>query len=287
MTTKPKLFTLLFFVIFFVPFLVFAESPSTFPEEEAGIAIYTKLNEINEENNLEKITEAVAFLTENGEMITNEETHIIGKLPVEIKVVGTDEDVVVNILQPFIYLDLSGWIVVYFSNEDPASKIINWNNYSPENLEKTVLEEALEIFADELDFTFSNVKYYHFQYPEATRMAVIIDTVYNPDPGQTNSFSVTVPENIYDASYSVYYSNKLPDHQRCILSLTVDQNIIHQRGVDDWCQGWAFDYDFYEIETFTPNIPHYVVFDGIGGSSSTKIRIGAGTVLVYGDKTED
>jgi hypothetical protein len=287
MKTKNIVFLFVLFIINTIPLYIFADSPSTFPEEDAGIAVYAKLNGMDETNNVEKLTEAVAFLEENGEMEISEETYIIGRIPIEMKIPSTlENELSVVTHNPYVYIDLNGWIVVYFEKEEPVSKIINWNDYSPESLNQSVLEEALDVVAGGINLNYSDPKYYHFQYPEATRMSVIIDTVYNPDEENANNFSVTIPENIYDASYSLYYSRQLPSTNACIVSLEVDGETIYERGADRWCRGEAFDYGFYSLDTFSPNIPHSVVFDGRGGSLSTQIRTGAGTVLIYGDSTD-
>ena len=269
---------IIFSVLFFLPFFSFAESITTFPKEDAGISAYTKTDDINESNNITKITEAVAFFESlGGEMlIEGESTHAIGRIPIKIEIEGYSFN-----LSPYIYIDIEGWIVAYFGKEDPSSKIVQWTNYSPGNLSTNILEEAMNKITTELGLTYSSLSYYHFQYPEANRMTLVVDTV-NSLENPTNNFSVTIPGTIYESSYSLYYEKKLVSSEYCPVDLIVDSNIIHRKEKNasnwSWCQGEDFTYDFYPVNTFETNKPHSVVFKDPAGK---RIRMGAATIFLY------
>jgi hypothetical protein len=269
---------IIFSVILFIPFSSFGESATTFPKEDAGISAYTKTDDINENNNITKITEAVAFFESlgSGMLIEGESTHVIGRIPVKIEVEGYSFN-----LNPYIYIDIEGWIVAYFRKEEPSSKIVQWTNYSPGNLSTNILEEAVDKITTELDLTYSSLSYYHFQYPEANRMTIVVDTVNSLD-SPVNNFSVTIPGTIYESSYSLYYGKKLISSEYCPVNLIVDGNIVHKKENMSsgwaWCQGQEFTYDFYPTETFTTEKPHSVVFKDPAGK---RIRMGAATTFLY------
>lgn len=269
---------IIFFTLIFIPCISSAESTTTFPKEDAGMSAYVKTDDINENNNITKITEAVAFFESlgNGMLVKGENTHVIGKMPVKIEIEGYSFN-----LNPYIYVDIEGWIVAYFSKDDPSSKIVQWTNYSPGDISVTILEEAINKMTAELDLLYSSLSYYHFQYPEANRMTIVIDTVNSLD-SPINNFSVTVPGTVHESSYSLYYEKKLVSSEYCPVDLIVDGNIVHRKENMSsgwaWCQGQDFTYDFYPLETFIKEKPHSVVFKDPAGK---KIRMGAATILLY------
>jgi hypothetical protein len=269
---------IIFSILFFIPFSSFGESTTTFPEEEAGMSAYTKTDDINEDNNVTKITEAVAYFESLGSnmLIEGENTHAIGKIPIKIEIEGYSFN-----LYPYIYIDIEGWIVAYFGKEDPSSKIVQWTDYSPGSLSTNILEEAVNKASTDLNLTYSSLSYYHFQYPEANRMTVVVDTV-NSLENPTNNFSITIPGTIYESSYSLYYAKKLVSSEYCPIDLTVDGNIVHKKENMSsgwaWCQGQDFTYDFYPIEIFETDKPHSVVFKDPAGK---RIRMGAASIFLY------
>lgn len=270
-----KKLLIIFLTLF--PFFVFS-SETTFPEEEAGISAYTKTEDINKDNNVTKINEAVAFFESLGEgmLIENKNTHAIGKIPVKIEVEEYS-----FYLYPFVYIDLEGWIVAYFHKDDPTSKIIQWTNYVPSSISSSVLEDALSKVTTELTLSYPSLNYYHFQYPEAKKMTIIIDTVISHETS-VNNFSVTIPGTTYESSYSLFYNKKFPSHAYCPIELLVDGETIHKKDDMatgwDWCQGKEFTYGFYPENVFTKEKPHSVVLKDRAGKN---IRQGAGTIILY------
>ena len=77
----------------------------------------------------------------------------------------------------FVHKD--GWIVVYYLKSEPLCKIIDWDSYIGETLTKTKLQIGLEEICNVLFITPTNAKYFHFQYPNADEMMLIIETVYD------------------------------------------------------------------------------------------------------------
>ncbi len=282
-TEKITQYLVLFALLFFPFTFLLGETTSGFLEEEAGITAYAKLDGINESNNADKLNELQAFIESKGEIRKSKETHIIGKIPVQLKIdkSGSEEDFYLPPIDINIYFDIDGWLAVYLLNDEPTSKIINWENYSPGNLSPTILEKKIERLSTEIDKTHSPVSYYHFKYEDATQMSIVIDSIDNPSRILENNYSITIPETIYETSYSIYYSLHLEDGHACLFSLKVDGDIVHRRGAGGWCRGENFDYEYYPENTFSANTPHSVLFSGQGGAASTPIRIGAGSVFLY------
>jgi hypothetical protein len=267
--------------LLFIPFLTI--SASTFPEEDAGISAYVKLDDINSEI----LNETQAFIEKEGSSIESSETHIIGKIPIEI--ISEDNshlfDIYVN-----IYLDLDGWLVAYFPEDTPSSKMVQWNNYSPGNMDPSILEKAIDKVSDEINVGYSgSPDYYHFEYENANRMTIIIDTVEtiglknSPDIGNSvdywnkNNFSVTIPGIVHETSYSVYFSDNIG--RVCGYRLSVNDNLV-KYDADYICgSGGEFFYDFYPLNTFPVNTSCSVVFKA--ESYANSLRMGAATVLIY------
>ncbi|GEM_PF-1213217 len=261
----------------------------TFPEEDAGITSYTKLENVDSENNQEILTKINDFLANSG---TVEETesgkYVMGTLKIEMK---NENDEVIFGIYPHIYADANGWLAAYFPKDVPASKIIQWNDYSPEEgLSPDVLREAVTKTAEHLEKDYDKPRYYHFAHPGANRLTVVTDTVYNPERedgefAKTN-FSVTFPEKgIKEASYSIYYSRELGSVQQCTTELLVGEKVVHDKS-SSWCRGDEFVYSPFEKNgdiPFSPGNQHTVTFKARGGTDSTDVRFGVGSVFVYSE----
>lgn len=284
MKTKKITRYLLFFIILFFPFTVLlGETTTDFLKEEAGITAYAKIDGIDENNNADKLNEMQAFIESKGAIRESKATHIIGKIPISLKIEDIDSEDYFY-LPPIdinIYFDIDGWLAVYLLRDKPTSKIINWENYSPGNLSPSILEKKIERLSSEINKSHSPVDYYHFGYEDATQMSIVVDSIDNKSGIFENNYSITIPKTIYETSYSIYYSLRFKTGQACLFSLKVDGDTVKQRGAGSWCRGEDFYYETYPDGTFSPNTPHSVLFGAQGGSSSTEIRIGTGSVFLY------
>ena len=263
-----------------MPIITIAENPSsTFPKDDAGIAAYVKISNIDQENNATKLNKVQSFLGKKGTTIETDTTHVIGTFDIDIKRVTVSGNTYVGLSIPVnIYFDIEGWLVAYLDKGIPSSKIIQWTDYSPSGEMSTILEEAIKDVADDIDSDYGKIKYYHFQYPEANRISVIVNSTDNSGPSEKN-YSVTLPGPLLEASYSFYYSRSNYGGS-CRVRLKADENTIEENVFGYWCQGGSYIYDFYPNNTFLPKTPHSVKIMGtIGNSPSTRIAIG--TVLIY------
>ncbi len=273
-------------VLFIVSFPASAGDPSnTFPEEQAGMSAYTQLDDITESNNAEKLTQVQSFLEEEGSTDINETTHVTGSIPITTTILDENDntqnlfDMDIN-----IYFDISGWLVAYLDDDAPSSKIINWSDYTPGDLSSTMLERALQKVINEVGHSHSEIKYYHFQHPDATRFAIITQTNESGVTEEKN-FSFTSPGEVYEASYSRYHTPLYEESHSCVLILRADNSVIYNTNVTSWCSGSSsYHYDFYPEGTFSAQTPHSVVVNSYPHTSGMEITTGVGTFILYGDE---
>lgn len=132
---------------------------TTFLDDEAGIALYTDLQQPLD---LTVAKSTLAVVT------ADTPDYVIGSISLP-GLAQTDD------VQSFVHKD--GWIVIYYLKADPLSKIIDWNSYSGGVLSKTKLELGLDIMTLALISGFaSSINYYHFNHPSANNAMLIIET---------------------------------------------------------------------------------------------------------------
>lgn len=104
---------------------------------------------------------------------------------------------------PHVYVNKDGWIVAYYSKDEPASKIMYWGRAIAE----TTLQEAIRKIYDALRLPYPiDVKYYSFKYPNASRIMIITETIERGS--KEDSLYLTIPKalrpNLFEASWSLY-----------------------------------------------------------------------------------
>ena len=170
---------------------VFAQSgnpDTTFLDEEAGITIYTNVGQ------------SLNLATAKAEYKTIEKEtpdYIVGS--VSLPNLPEADDV-------HIFVHKDGWIVVYYLKAEPVSKVIDWNHYSAGKLTKTKLQVGLEEMCNALGLTATDLKYYHFQYPYASKWMIIVESQYGSG---TDSCRLRIPSEftVYERSWSHYGLN--------------------------------------------------------------------------------
>ena len=145
---------------------------SLFLEDEAGISAYGQVTNVdldlaeNAFKNVEKKTE----------------DYIIGS--VALPNYGEIDDV-------HVYVDISGWIIAYYLNEEKASKIIDWVDYhSVPEINSTKLSDAIDIVTLEMLVLPPEITYFDFRYPDATKMMIVTDEQIGDG---TQTFRIMVP----------------------------------------------------------------------------------------------
>ena len=253
---------------------------SAFPEDEAGISAYVN---VGESIDLEEV--ATIF----DQIVAVNETYVIGKVP--IPNFGGN-------VHPHLYADINGWIVAYFTKDEPASMIMQWsgtdtNNPKITEIKTTTLEDAIEKACNATGIDYAgikpNIKYYDFEFPDADGMLLFVKTRATSGSNYTHVF---IPSDymLYEASYShyacnYYYSTPNPhskDEYRSYLK--VDGTVVNK--IEHW-DNYDYDPDMdivygqYDTDSvFTVGIPHtieitYSYDDGDKGST------GVATVLIY------
>ncbi len=161
-----------------------AGSSITFLDEEAGISLYA---DMKQPIDLAKAKSAFRVIEmENPD-------YIVGS--VSLPNLPESDDV-------HCFVHKSGWIVIYYLKDEPTSKIIDWQYYAGKLL-KNKLQTGMEKVCTALGVTTSDTKYYHFQYPQANKLLIIIDS--QTGLGE-DSFTYQIPDEctVYEGSWSHY-----------------------------------------------------------------------------------
>jgi len=166
----------------------FAQSMSTAPtflDEEAGISLYVNIGQ-----SIDLAVAKTVYRTLEKETAN----YTVGSIA--LPNLTENEDV-----HCFVHKD--GWIVTYYLKGEPLSKIVDWNLWSGGKLTKNKLQVGLEQMTNALGKVVTDVKYYHFQYPNANKCMIILETLVGSGE---DSFNVTTPNDIavYERSWSHY-----------------------------------------------------------------------------------
>lgn len=191
---------------------------NSFLEREAGISAYVQVSSITPVmlDNAEEALSVVEARTDD---------YVIGSVSLENY--HKEYDV-------HVYVDTAGWVVAYYSRNAHASKIIDFVGFSKTNqLTTSTLEMALDIVCQAMFVTPSNVKYYDFRYPEATRIIVAVDK--EDRHKATSSFNINVPKSlkVYERSWShrvqiFRYEEEYPEYLTG--NVKIDDIVLHEFG---------------------------------------------------------
>lgn len=145
---------------------------NSFLDDEAGIILYFDAGQTLDLNQGKNAFHTIEKETSD---------YIIGSLSIPNQ--PETEDV-------HCFVHKNGWIVSYYLKNEPVSKIIDWNFYANGTLSKTKLYEGLEIMAVEFGIPISGAKYFHYQYQNANKLMIIIET---QGTCGTGSFNLIIP----------------------------------------------------------------------------------------------
>jgi hypothetical protein len=159
---------------------------STFLDNEAGISLYV---------NLDRPIDLIAAKAANWSGIELETAdYIVGSL--HLPGLGAEDDV-------HCFVHDTGWIVTYYGDTEPLSKIVDWNLWSQSTSKLTT--NKLKAGLNEFSFLgpLPVEKYYHFKWPNATKCMLAFRTLA---AGGEHSFNITIPSDItvYERSWSHY-----------------------------------------------------------------------------------
>jgi len=178
-------------------FLAGAGAAATYLEQEAGIAYY-----VNTTGPLDLNTAKSRMKGGNGQVESETADYVIGVLDPGGWSSGDF---------PHCFVHKDGWIIVYYlkpteQNNAWLGKTIDWSDRNPvsDPITSNLLYDALSyIVAPFSGVSISNAKYYHFQYPTATKLLFAIKQAGG---GQTATFNIKIPSayTIYERSWSCY-----------------------------------------------------------------------------------
>ena len=177
--------------IFFLSAPAFAQAANTdeFPYNEVGICSYVDMGDSIDISRAKAVFAGIEAMEEN---------YIIGT----VSLPSLAED-----MWPHVYISSVGWIMAYYPRTEPASRIVQWIGYQDGEIQTTTLRDTLIQVVQAMNLTASTVKsnlsYYHFQYPSASKLLIALDTALGKD-----SFTYTIPAglSLYEASWSHYAS---------------------------------------------------------------------------------
>lgn len=222
-----------------------AGSSLTFLDEEAGISLYTNVNQTLNLTKAKSVYRTVEKETSD---------YIIGSIA--LPNLPQSDDV-------HCFIHKNGWIVVYYLKSEPTSKIIDWQYYTGAKLSKDKLQAGLEKVCYVLGVTANNSNYYHFQCPQANKILIIIDSQKGSG---SNTFTYTIPAecNIFEGSWSHYASNGRINYGLLALS-ALQVNVRHTVKIDISWAGWGYyDSHFFVDEKSLSTISSGGSIDSLG-----------------------
>jgi len=164
-------------------------APQGFLASEAGISIYVDIGHSIDIEVAKGLLQGVETETED---------YVIGVLAMD----NYDET-----QWPHVYANSAGWVIVYYSKDDPAAKIMAWKDYNGGVLNTTLLEIALRRYVQNLsrgmrvplDISGMQVNYFDFRYPTASKLLIVVDTVNSGE----DSFKYLIPSGVmvHEASW--------------------------------------------------------------------------------------
>jgi len=162
------------------------EKGVNFLQQEAGIAAYVNVGQAIDLDQVKSAFKTVETVSDQ---------YIIG----EVALPELPEEA-----HPHVYVNKDGWIVAYYTKDEPASKIMQWIGYRGGIINTTTLEDAIRKIHDSIQLPYpAEVKYYSFKHPGANRIMLITETLTYEG---TDSFYLTIPAGaqLYEASWTLY-----------------------------------------------------------------------------------
>lgn len=268
---KGMIVFFLFGILITSPGLAKEERSTTFPVDKAGIGAYVRLDDI-EGIDLRAFANALSSVEELNE------SYVIGTLKIEVAPYDSGSPQLFT--EPHLYIGSDGWIVAYYLRTEESSRIMQWKSYQPGKIETTTLKDAIDYIVQKVGATYSSpVKYYHFAFPEANKMTLVVDH---------NDFYVAIPGTLYEASYGVFLRER---YCGCgCLKLSVDENLVYEGPTGEpYCRcvpmAGCFNipftsYGFFNLSNFQPNVTHHIVLKRMMDSYLSPITSVA-TVFIY------
>lgn len=91
-----------------------------------------------------------------------------------------------EICDAHVYVHVDGWILAYYLNHDPVSKIVHVKG---QTLDTTILKDVVAIVAGAAGQPVTGVNYYDFRYPNATNILFVAENL----DSDGNEFTIEIP----------------------------------------------------------------------------------------------
>jgi len=207
-----------------------------FPMNEAGISAYVNLGQEIDLTRARSIFKGIE---------ADESDYVIGIIALP----NLAED-----MWPHVYVSKSGWLMTYYPKTEPTSRIMQWAGYQRDVITTTTLKDALVFICQRMALDPSKVdsgmSYYHFQYPDATKLLIAVDTTNGED---TFKFTIPARLSLYEASWSHHGSGIAGGYSSNWSESKIDGTRL--------CRGGEGTYIYcgvLETQHTTPGSPHTV-----------------------------
>ena len=254
------------------------DSVGAFPQGEAGLAAYINTGQVVDLDKLKTIFSTVEEVGDN---------YILGV--VQIPDWGGN-------IALHLYADTDGWIVAYLKKDEPVSMVMQWGTSDADNptigvIKSTTLEDALYKAGDAagVGIVSNGIKYYHFGFPNANRMMIIVK-VQATDGSSIHQIEIPANYMLFDSAYYHYayyygwcthcgYSDE--GHPFTGSTLKIDGSAISNAATShpgNGAYGWWRGMDRYK-SAISPGTLHTIEISHSGGANQGSA--GVATVLIY------
>jgi hypothetical protein len=240
----------------------FAEGiDTTFLEEEAGISAYTNVGRAID-------LEAARSAFRTIEYETDE--YIVGSVP--LPDYAETEDV-----HAFVHRD--GWIVSYYLRDEPAAKIVDWEDYGGGEMTGTKLEIGIGEVSTVVQIPVGEIRYYHFRYPNANRLMIVADALWGSSDKSyvEDTFRIKLPGDFtfYERSYS-FHGHDVGSWNSTYHKMYIDEEEIVSMRLNDEART---TYDLVSSLQLWPDEFHTVKTTIEGEARSDNVTFGAIALL--------
>jgi hypothetical protein len=249
-----------------------------FPQGEAGLTAYVNTGQVVD---LEKLKSIFSTVDEVGD------NYILGV----VQIPDWGGNIAIH-----LYADTDGWIVAYLKKDEPVSMVMQWGTSDADNptigvIKSTTLEDALYKAGDAagVGIVSNAIKYYHFGFPNANRMMIIVK-VQATDGSSIHQIEIPANYVLFDSAY-YHYTYYFSWCESCGYSyekdrytgstLKIDESAISSAATSylgNGAYGWWRGMDRYK-SAMTPGALHKLEISHSGGANQGSS--GVATVLIY------
>ncbi len=178
-----------------------------------------------------------------------------------------------------LYLTSQGFIAVYYSSDEPASRLTAWSSDTMISSKlATAITSAGQSLGQYIDY--KKIKYYDYRYPDANRMLIVSQSSGESMVGTNNygnlQFNIPNYATVYETSYSTYLNDPYSSGGTYGgLNIAIDTDVIYSTTYN----GVFYDiYDGY----ISKNIDHL-----LGIMSGPSSQAGVAMIIIYKDDDDD